>query len=120
MVWTAGQQIVQWVEFELDGHKYRLSRIITIQSAKSIAICRLMSLLGDVTTARRRRSWFFEGLYSKTRIGFIGYTLLKYLMLSGAIFHGEATQYKVENCPVWRHRGCRKVVTMKYNFAKNA
>lgn len=68
-------------------------------------IQKLVSKLGDILTAGRRRSWLLEGLYSKTSWGFVGWVLLGDLLQHGKRTTKEAIQHRVEHCPVWKHRG---------------
>ena len=91
-----------WQEFTLDlpiegmpgkflrVHGKRLHPSVWVQ-----IVCRFMTKLGDITTAGRRRSWFFEGLYSKTHIGWIGYSLMKDLLLHGKHQKGQYEQYRM-------------------------
>ena len=73
MVWQCFYQIVD--------HKKRAIYILPDPSPWRQSICKFMSKLGDLTTAGRRRSWLFDGLFMKTELGYRFYLYLKHLAL---------------------------------------
>jgi hypothetical protein len=110
MVWTKGYTIVTPSIVETpDGHKFLIEQIIEIPDTnpRTILICKIFSWLGDVLTAGRRRSWFFESIYSKTHFGWIGYNLVKDLLLDGKHTVKRREQYRMS----WDRRSARIMVS---------
>ncbi len=69
-------------------HHIRVTRRVPDPSPYRKAICKIMSKLGDILTAGRRRSWVGMPLYETSPRGLYFYSKLKEILLYGRTFKG--------------------------------
>lgn len=98
-MWKAEKYFI--VEFvKASNPKHHLRFTYWTYSAYRIAVCRLATLLGDVLSAGRRRSWIGDRIWSRNKAGFRVYCKIKDLLLFGIIHKGVSTWHTGE---VFKH-----------------
>ena len=96
MPWEIYQEIEALIPLpDQPGKALKLKLRIPDDNPRRIALCRLFTKIGDITTAGRRRSWFFESIYSKTHFGWVGYSLIKDILLHGKHTKSTHIQYRM-------------------------